>query len=238
MGVELTDKVQCTRTNMDDIFAKVNNVEETSNENGEIKQTNEDVGWNDEVGVEEVEVVRTKLKTTSLQMANLTKTKEPAARDSDDDEKGDWAKENGLTNEDEKAEDKDTPEETSTEKTEAKPAEDKPASRFVPRHLRGGDSSSPGGSSLGSLVNAGLRGPGFAMRGRFRDPPKVDDQSQFPTLGAAMKDINTKVPEGFERVHNDPRAGGYAGRMGGGAGGPGSSLSTSNKFGKLSSTDS
>jgi len=186
--------------------------------------------WADEAGVEEIEIVQTKLKT-SLQMTNLADDKENTE---DDGNKDDWA------NKDQKKEN--DSEEDSTEKTETKPenatkpAEEeqpkKPAGKFVPRGLRGGtDSSSRPSLPNSSLINQGLRGPG-GRRMFHKEPPKTESHSEFPTLGMAMKEMSTKTPEGFEQVHSDNNRGGY---RGGNDTAGNRNLSTSNKFGAFGS---
>jgi len=184
--------------------------------------------WADEAGVEEVEIVQTKLKT-SLQMANLADDKENTE---DDGNKDDWA------NKDQKKEN--DSEEDSAEKTDnnteavTKPTDDepkKPAGKFVPKHLRGGnESSSRPTLPNSSLINQGLRGPG-GRRMFHKEPPKTESHSEFPTLGMAMKEMSTKQPEGFEKVQSDTR-GGY---RGGNDSAGNQNLSTSNKFGAFRS---
>jgi len=199
---------------------------EENTTNGTVVNQPELDEWADEAGVEEIEIVQTKLKT-NLQMTNLADDKENTE---DDGNKDDWA------NKDQKKEN--DSEEDSTEKTEnkaesaAKPVEEdqtkKPAGKFVPIHLRGGNSSSSSRPSLpnSSLINQGLRGPG-GRRMFHKEPPKTESHSEFPTLGMAMKEMSTKTPEGFEKVQEQAR-GGY---RGGNDSAGNQNLSTSNKFG-------
>jgi len=206
---------------------KVKKTEEV-HENGTNPEVVHDDGWADEVGIDEVEVVQTKLKT-NVQMTNMADEKTE-----DDGNKDDWTNKEKKENESEEDSTEKTetsPEtNTTTANADAKPAESaaKPAGKFVPRHLRGGADSGPSLPSS-SLINQGLRGPG----GRFmrnKDPPKTESHAEFPTLGAAMKEISTKAPEGFEKVQNDVR-----GYRGGNDNAGNHNLSTSNKFGAFGS---
>jgi len=206
---------------------KVKKTEETNGTNPVVEPVVDD-GWADEAGIDEVEIVVAKLKT-NVQMTNLVDDKGTE----DDGNKDDWANKEKKDNESE--EDSTEKPETSPEKNtttannDVKPTEAaKPAGKFVPRHLRGGADSGPSLPSS-SLINQGLRGPG----GRFmrnKDPPKTESHAEFPTLGAAMKEISTKAPEGFEKVQNDVR-----GYRGGNDNAGNHNLSTSNKFGAFGS---
>jgi hypothetical protein len=240
--MDIFDKVK-TKKSADKVKKKTKKKEKTKkteevHENGTVSNPAQEVvhddGWADEVGIDEVEVVQAKLKT-NVQMTNMADDKDAE----DDGNKDDWANKDNKPNESE--EDSTEKTETSTENntttanSDAKPAESaaaKPAGKFVPRHLRGGTDSGPSlrdGISSSSLINQGLRGPG----GRFmrnKEPPKTESHAEFPTLGAAMKEMSTKVPEGFEKVQNDVR-----GYRGGNDNAGNQNLSTSNKFGAFGS---
>jgi len=228
------DKVKKKTKKKEKTIKKTEEVHENGTVSNPVNEVVHDDGWADEVGIDEVEVVQAKLKT-NVQMTNMADDKDAE----DDGNKDDWANKDNKPNESE--EDSTEKPETSTENntttanSDAKPAEAasaKPAGKFVPRHLRGGAESGPSlrdGISSSSLINQGLRGPG----GRFmrnKEPPKTESHSEFPTLGAAMKEMSTKVPEGFEKVQNDVR-----GFRGGNDNAGNHNLSTSNKFGAFGS---
>ena len=114
-------------------------------------------------------------------MTNLAEDKETE----DDGNKDDWGgkdKENKKDGSEDDSNGENTKDQIenkqSTNETVSKPEDVKPSGKFVPRHLRGGDSSGP---SLNTpLINQGLRGPGGRFQ-RVKEPPKTESHSEFPT---------------------------------------------------------
>lgn len=193
-----------------------------------------DEGWNDEVEVEPE--VRHKIKGTKLELKGFNKqSKTPTPteeNDENDESKGDWNNElkkeeaqNTTNTNDDDSKSTDDSNNKNKENTSS-PEPTRSGGKFVPMHLRNRGSSGPAGPSA-SMTMGGGGGPRRPMR--FKDPPKIESQSEFPTLGMAASDI--KVPEGFRSVqaesNNRDR---FSGSRGGGAGG---NLETTNRFGKM-----
>jgi len=182
--------------------------------------------WHDETHDEPVRQVQAKLKTT-LQLKAIDKVAQGGEEGSDEENaQGDWAKKDGIQG----AENDNSGSNTPTADMTAKPEEAKAAGggRFVPIHLRGAGGSGNSTVAGSGLLNSGIfsRGPG-GLRRRDVAPPKMDDESLFPSLSAAKKDQDVRLDSGFKRVQQDTR--GYEGNRQAVMSG----LSTANKFGLL-----